>query len=47
MEKLKNYITPNFISNIDVFEKCLEDEPLYKPYGNQLYQFNLSEIYLN
>jgi len=46
MGKLKNYISPDIISNIDVFEKCLKDEPLYKPYGNQLYRFNLSEIYL-
>lgn len=46
MEKLKDYITPNFYSNIDVFEKCLEDEPSFKPYGNQLDQFILSKINL-
>jgi len=46
MEKLKDYITPNFHTNIDVFEKCLEDEPSFKPYGNQLDQFILSEMNL-
>lgn len=44
MEKLKDYISPNFFTNIDVFEKCLEDEPLFKPYGNQLDQFSISKI---
>jgi len=47
MEKLKDYITPNFHSNIDVFEKILEDEPSFKPYGNQLDQFILSMMNLN
>jgi len=43
MEKLKDYISPKFFTNIDVFEKCLEDEPLFKPYGNLLDQFVLSK----
>jgi len=46
MDKLKDYITPNFYTNIDVFEKCLEDEPQFKPYGTQLDQFILSEMNL-
>lgn len=45
MEKLKDYITPNFITNMDVFEKCLQDESLFKPFGNQLDRFVISEIY--
>lgn len=44
MEKLKDYITPNFINNIDVFEKCLQDESSFKPFGNQLNRFVISEI---
>lgn len=44
MEKLKDYITPNFLTNIDVFEKCLENESSFKPFGNQLDQFILSKI---
>lgn len=43
MEKLKDYITPNFHTNIDVFEKCLEDEPSFKPYGKQLDQFIINQ----
>lgn len=46
MEKLKDYISPNFHTNIDVFENCLKDEPSFKPHGNQLDQFNLSEMNL-
>lgn len=46
MEKLKNYIAPDFNTNLDVFEKYLDDESSYKPYGTQLYQFNCGEIYL-
>lgn len=44
MNKLKDYITPDFLSNLDVFEKCLENETMLKPYGNQLDQFILSKI---
>lgn len=44
MEKLKDYISPSFLTNIDVFEKCLEDEPSFKPYGKQLDQFILSML---
>jgi hypothetical protein len=44
MEKLKDYITPDYLTNIDVFEKCLEDESSFKPFGNQLDQFILSKI---
>lgn len=47
MDKLKDYITPDFLTNLDVFEKCLESETLLKPYGNQLDQFILSELYLD
>lgn len=43
MDKLKDYISPNFFTNIDVFEKCLDDEPSFNPYGNQLDQFVLSK----
>lgn len=43
MEKLKDYITPNFLTNLDVFEKCLENESSFKPFGNQLDQFILSK----
>jgi len=53
MEKLKDYIPLDFITNIDVFEKCLDDESLYTPYGTQIYQFscdiseeNTFEVYL-
>jgi len=42
MEKLKDYITPDFITNLDVFEKCLEEESTFKPFGIQLDQFVLN-----
>lgn len=41
MEKLKDYINPDYLTNLDVFEKCLEDESTFKPHGNQLDQFIL------
>ncbi|VVC29550.1 Acyl-CoA N-acyltransferase,Histone acetyl transferase HAT1 N-terminal [Cinara cedri] len=42
MDKLKSYISPSFFTNIDLFEKCLEDESRYKPFGIQLDQFFLN-----
>lgn len=42
LEKLKDYISPDFITNIDVFEKCLQDESSFKPYGYQLDRFVLN-----
>lgn len=47
MEKLKDYVSPDYLTNIDVFEKCLEDESSFKPYGNQLDQFILGMVYVN
>lgn len=44
MEKLKDYISPSFLTNIDVFQKDLINESSYGPYGNQLDQFILSKI---
>lgn len=41
MEKLKDYISPDYLTNMDVFEKCLEDESSFKPIGNQLDQFTI------
>lgn len=46
MDKLKSYISPNFFTNIDLFEKCLEDESRCKPFGIQLDQFCLSNIFI-
>lgn len=44
MKKLKDFIAPDFFTNIDIFEKCLEEESSYKPFGNQLDQFVISKI---
>ncbi|XP_050439962.1 histone acetyltransferase type B catalytic subunit [Adelges cooleyi] len=41
MEKLKEYVSPEFITNLDVFEKCLENESSFTPYGNLLNKFAL------
>lgn len=47
MEKLKEYISPEFCTNLDVFEKFLENESSFKPYGKLLDEFLIGELWKN
>ncbi|XP_050529877.1 histone acetyltransferase type B catalytic subunit [Daktulosphaira vitifoliae] len=43
MEKLKEYISPDFCTNLNLFEKYLENESSLKPYGKLLDEFLISD----